>query len=269
MSLNQIYNKDKEAGLKISKGFSVPVSQLHVEPGFNIRQTDAGHINAIFDALKAERPVPNLRVKVVAGRIIIVDGHHTFRAAMASGITHLICEDVSHLSYCQQIALMVTSTQGRKLKPLERGEAYSRMRNEGMHPKEIAIEVGCSLSTVELHLLLMDGDETIKRLLGEEKINFADAVEMIRKHGHEAGEIVQAKVEENGGVKVKTRDVRPQYPAKKARRLVELATQIELVGAQDIDSAEDDQSMTLRCPAGVYKEVLALLNDYSGVKDDN
>lgn len=262
MSLNQIYTKYKEQGLVLNKNFRVPVSNIKIEHGFNIRQTDAGQISSIMKALQDGSPVPNLRVKVENGKITVVDGHHTLRAAIAAGITHLTCEDVSHLSYSQQVALMVTSTQGRKLHPLERGEAYKRMRDQGMHPRDIALEVGRSISDVDLHLLLMGGDETIKRLLQEGKINFADAVEMIRKHGHEAGELVRAKVEENGGDKVKTKQVRPQYPAKKARRVVELATQLEMVGNQDLSTAQDDQSVTLRCPAGILKDLFALIEEY-------
>lgn len=267
MSLSKIY-KDGEAGLKKAVLFNCPVNKIMIEPGFNIRDTDPAHVNAILEQMKRGAPIPPLRVKDVNGQVIVVDGHHTFRAAKALCVEYLMCEDVSHLTYSQQVALMITSTQGRKLAPLERGEGFQRMRSDGMHPKEIAEECGCSLSTVDLHLLLMDGDETIKQLLKDGKINFADACEMIRKHGHMAGEIVRDKVEENGGEKVKTKQVRPSYPAKKARRAVELATQIEMVGNQDLSKASDDQSITLRCPAGTLKELLALINDYCEVGDE-
>lgn len=267
MSLNKIYNQNKDAGLKKSISYSVPVKELHIEPGFNIRKTDAGHISNLMDALTNGKPVPALRVKDADGRIIVVDGHHTLRAAIAAGIPELPCVDVSGLTYREQIALMITSTQGRKLSPLEKGEGFLRMRNDGMHPKEIAAEVGCSLSTVDLHLLLMTGDDKIKEMVSQGQINFADAVELIRKNGNQAGEMANAVIEQTGGKKVRTQSVLPKFPAKKARRLTELATQIELVGAQNLDEADEEQSMTLRCPAGVVREIMALINDYSEVSN--
>ena len=65
--------------------------------------------------------------------------------------------------------------------------------------------------------------------------------------------------------KAKPEAIQPPFGKDKLTRLADLAVHIELVHSDErLEDAEDDESMTLRAPAGVVREFMALVADYVG-----
>ena len=65
-TLYQLYkHKEKNGtGTSVNKTYVVPLSELYVEPGFNVREIDQDHVNEFRDAFIAGEYLPPLAVQV-------------------------------------------------------------------------------------------------------------------------------------------------------------------------------------------------------------
>lgn len=154
-SLYQLYkHKDKNGtGTVVNKTYTVPLSELYVEPGLNIREIDQDHVAEFRDAFIAGESVPPLDVQVTEKGVKVIDGHHRYYGAIeatkaGADIIRLECKDFVG-NEADRIAFMVTRNQGKPLTALERAAAYQRLRNQGWEPEEIAKKVKRSLTDVD------------------------------------------------------------------------------------------------------------------------
>lgn len=136
-SLSQLYKQKDKNGTEttVKKTFLVPLSEIYVEPGFNVREIDQLHVEEFRDAFIAGEYIPPLAVQVTDQGIKVIDGHHRYYGAIAATeagteIPRLECKDFVG-SDADRIAFMVTSSQGKALSPLERAAAYQRLVNQG------------------------------------------------------------------------------------------------------------------------------------------
>ncbi|WP_304168276.1 DNA-binding protein [Lonsdalea britannica] len=230
-SLSILYKgKDKNGtGTKVNKTYMVPISELYVEPGYNVREIDQEHVTEFRDAFIAGEFVPPLAVQVTDQGVKIIDGHHRYYGATAateSGheILRLECKDFVG-SEADRIAFMVTSSQGKSLSPLERAAAYLRLKNQGWEPAEIAKKVKRSIADVSYHLQLLDCSDGLLAMVKSGEIAPTTAVALSQQHGSKAESVAteqMGKARAAGKKKLTKSDAMPQFSAKKARRLVEL-----------------------------------------------
>lgn len=231
MSLSRHYKQKDKNGTEttVNKAYVVPVSELYVEPGFNVREIDQEHVAEFRDAFIAGEYIPPLAVQVTERGIKIIDGHHRYYGAIAATeagrpILRIECKDFVG-SDADRIAFMVTSSQGKPLSAIERGMAYRRLINQGWTNAEIAKKVKRSSSDVDLHLQLTECDERIIAMVKSGQIAATTAVAMSKEHGHEASRVAEEKLEKaksEGREKITKADAIPQFSAKKARRFIEL-----------------------------------------------
>lgn len=231
MSLSRHYKQKDKNGTEttVNKAYIVPVSELYVEPGFNVREIDREHVAEFRDAFIAGEYIPPLAVQVTERGIKIIDGHHRYYGALAateSGhpILRIECKDFVG-SDADRIAFMVTSSQGKPLSAIERWMAYRRLINQGWTNAEIAKKVKRSPADVDLHLQLTECDERIIDMVKSGQIAATTAVAMSKEHGHEAARIAGEKLKKaksEGREKITKADAIPQFSAKKARRFIEL-----------------------------------------------
>lgn len=231
MSLSRHYKQKDKNGTEttVNKAYVVPVSELYVEPGFNVREIDKEHVAEFRDAFIAGEYIPPLAVQVTENGIKIIDGHHRYYGALAATeaghpILRIECKDFVG-SDADRIAFMVTSSQGKPLSAIERGMAYRRLINQGWTNAEIAKKVKRSPADVDLHLQLTECDERIIDMVKSGQIAPTTAVAMRKEHGHEAARIAGEKLEKaksEGREKITKADAIPQFSAKKARRFIEL-----------------------------------------------
>jgi ParB-like chromosome segregation protein Spo0J len=235
-SLSQLYKQKDKNGTEttVKKTFLVPLSEIYVEPGFNVREIDQPHVEEFRDAFIAGEYIPPLAVQVTEKGIKIIDGHHRYYGALAaqeSGteIPRLECKDFVG-SDADRIAFMVTSSQGKPLSPLERAAAYQRLANQGWEPTEIAKKVKRSVADVDHHLqLLTCGDELIDMVRTGE-VAATTAVALSREHGPQASAVAveqMGKAKAAGKKKLTRSAAMPQFSAARARQFLQIISDAE------------------------------------------
>lgn len=190
-TLNQHYSS-KTTGTTVRKTFMVPLCELYVEDGNNVRDINTDHVEQFRQAYLAGEFVPALVVEVTQRGVKIIDGHHRYYGAMAAdagrGEMRLECKDFVG-SESDKIAFMVTSSQGQPLTAMERARAYLRMRNQGLSNQEIATKVKRSVSDVYHHFSLIECEEPIKEMVKSGEMDISTAVKLQKQHGAAAGEV--------------------------------------------------------------------------------
>lgn len=262
-SLSQFYNSKDKNGTEttVKKTFLVPLSELYVEPGFNVRDIDQAHVEEFRDAFIDGEYLPPLAVQVTEQGVKIIDGHHRYygaKLATEAGheIPRLECKDFVG-SEADRIAFMVTSSQGKPLAPLERAAAYQRLSNQGWESAEIAKKVKRSVADVEHHLALLEVGDGLIEMVKSGEVAATTAVALSREHGVNAssvaaGQMVKAKAA--GKTKLTRSDAIPLFSAVKARRLVEL-----LVDAVEFPHGD---GMALEMTSGTELEISRIIEEY-------
>ena len=235
-SLSILYKSKDKNGTEttVKKTFLVPLSELYVEPGFNVRDIDQAHVEEFRDAFIDGEYLPPLAVQVTEQGVKIIDGHHRYygaKLATEAGheIPRLECKDFVG-SEADRIAFMVTSSQGKPLSPLERAAAYQRLSNQGWESSEIARKVKRSIADVEHHLALLEVGDGLIDMVKSGEVAATTAVALSREHGVNASSVAadqMVKAKAAGKKKLTRSDAIPLFSAVKARRLVELLVDAE------------------------------------------
>ncbi|WP_283647729.1 ParB/RepB/Spo0J family partition protein [Hafnia paralvei] len=235
-SLSILYKSKDKNGTEttVKKTFLVPLSELYVEPGFNVRDIDQAHVEEFRDAFIDGEYLPPLAVQVTEQGVKIIDGHHRYygaKLATEAGheIPRLECKDFVG-SEADRIAFMVTSSQGKPLSQLERAAAYQRLSNQGWESSEIARKVKRSIADVEHHLALLEVGDGLIEMVKSGEVAATTAVALSREHGVNASSVAadqMVKAKAAGKKKLTRSDAIPLFSAVKARRLVELLVDAE------------------------------------------
>lgn len=258
-SLSIVHKNREESATDIvpRKTYFAGLKEFYVEPGYNVRDIDQEHVREFCDAFIAGEEVPALIVQVTEQGLKIIDGHHRYYGAVMATeegheVARLECKDAKGTE-ADRIALMVTSSQGRALLPLERAGAYQRLMNQGFTEAEIAKKVKRSVADVEHHLQLLECGEELIGMVKAKEVSATTAVSMSREFGTKAGAVAEQKLAEakaSGKKKLTKAAAIPQFSAFKARRLVELMAAFEF----------NDDGYT--APDDVYLEAMGILAEY-------
>ncbi|MDR6350857.1 DNA-binding protein [Pantoea sp. SORGH_AS_0659] len=262
-TLSLIYKeKDKnDTNITTRKTYLLGVSELYIEPGYNVRDIDQAHVEEFRDAYIAGENVPPLTVQVTAQGVKVIDGHHRWHGAkLAQEAGHEIrleCKDFVG-NEADRIAFMVTSSQGRALEPLERAAAYQRLINQGWEPAEIAKKVKRSPSDIDQHLALLNVGDGLIEMVKTGEVAATTAVAMVREHGAKAETVAKtqlAKAKAGGKKRLTRAAAMPQFSATRARRLLELLQKAEYVQSEDVNCLYVNDSVAF--------EVAAILAEYA------
>lgn len=219
-SVGQAYKHQKdELGITLNKTFMVPVDHILIESGFNVRDLDQEHIDAMAQSYTEGRMMPAIVVRTTKDGFKVIDGHHRLSAAKIAGVHRLECKEFAGTE-AEQVAFMVSSSQGRNLKPIERSHAYRRMLGLGMTKDEISKAVSRSRADVDNHLLMLEaGDDVIQAIkLGE--VAATEVQREMRKSGADAQDkiMVAVKKARDTGGKAKLRS----FTKKHQERVMEI-----------------------------------------------
>lgn len=266
-SLGKIYSdKETRGGIVVNKGYQVPVDQLYLEPGYNIREADEQHVEYFAQCWESGQPIPALTVIPDADgkRIKILDGQHRYLGALRAiergvPIARIECKDFTG-DEADKIAFMVSSSQGKQLDPLERAKAYVRLKGFGWTNEEIANKVGRSVSDVQMHLSLGDVPDAIKQRINAGQISYANAVAVAREHGDDAVNVIDAAVEEakaQGKDKVTAKTLKAKK-IKPIDRLIQLLRDADHVRFMAGFTMPEDEEF-IQIPVADIAEVMAIL----------
>lgn len=251
MTIGQTYKTNKDSGIKATKTFNVPWGLLYVEEGFNVRDICPEHVAAIRAGYESGEYFPPLVVKDMGdGKFKVIDGHHRYYAG--EGIVERFeCKDYVG-SDADQVAMMITSSQGRQLSHTERAMAYLRLHRHGYTYDEIAAKCKRSRADVDNHMTLATADDKVFQHVKAGSITMNEVNQVIRKKGDKATEIIEsavAKAVSNGDKKVKPTDLH-RFTNKMAMRFVELT----LAGSMTLTDADDDELDELAKAYRKFKE---------------
>jgi len=214
-------------GVKKTDLFRVDPKLIDEEEGFNLRNYEdpdvIEQIEGFADSYAKGRYVPPLVVRTtVDGRIVPVEGHCRRRGAL------LAIERGAELAYVdcvsfrggdtEQIQVMLRSSEGLKLKPLEVAMGYLRLSRMGHTNAAIADSMRKTAARVEQMLLLATANHDVHELVQANAVTANVAIEAVREYRENAGAFLRGKLEEakgQGKVKV-TRGVitGPRLPPK-------------------------------------------------------
>lgn len=307
MSIRKMY-ESKQITAKRNNTFLVAFEDLHMEPGYNIRdgEVDPESVDGFCASFMAGDYVPAIGVDITENGLRVNDGQHRYlgaQKAVSQGKTGLMLEvyDVTELPKAKRIARMVSANDGTPTSPIARANAYSRMKAEGMTNDQIAKEVKRSPSDVANFLALAACPDHLKEMVKAGNLSYVMAIELAKEHGENAPAVAEealAAAKAAGKDKVTKKFTPPKEPkeprepapeleeqpqapkAPKAKpaplqgafgkdklgRIADLAVHVEMVAGQDLKKASDDQSLTMRCPAGVWRELSVLLDEYLGAQ---
>lgn len=286
MSIRKLYDAKKLKVKRNSASWWANFYDLHMQPGYNIRdgEIDDEKVKGFCSSFMAGEYVPAIAVDITDKGLRVNDGQHRYlgaQMALAQGKESVLLEvvDVTELSEADKVALMLRANDGTPTSNIKRAEAYARMAADGLNAVQIAEKVKRSPSDVRNMLALARCPEGIKAQVTAGSMSYVTALKLHAEHGDKVEEVaaqLQEAANENGKEKVTPKQLAPKepkepkpakFPAAKALRIAELATQIEMVtdGAK-LAKAADDESLTLRAPAGVLRELRDLLADYQEVQ---
>lgn len=198
----------KDGDLKRADALKAKLSDLHEEPGFNLRfegEDLEQSIAELAEFIADGGQVPALEVRPRAeGGVWVVDGHRrrrAYRKLEAEGRLPLVEGEywVSIVPFsgndADRVARIITSQEGRKLAPLELAEGYKRMNALGLNAEQIAKKVHKTRQHVEQMLVLASANTDVQQLVAAGAVAAATAVSIVREHGEEAGTVLGAELE--------------------------------------------------------------------------
>lgn len=181
--------------VKRADAMKVQPQDLHEEPGFNLRH-EGEELQASIDALTAYildgGIYPPLEVRPrEEGGVWIVDGHRRRRAILQAIKSGAPIEWVNVVAFtgndADRTLRVITSAEGRGLSPLETALGYKKLAAFGWQPVQIAAKVGKTVQHVNQLLLLANASTSVHKLVAAGTVSAAVAVDMVRKHGEDAG----------------------------------------------------------------------------------
>lgn len=227
---------EKAGTIKRADAIKVRIEDIHVEPGFNLRDLEAvddegltfeQRLQFLKDHIAQGGMIPPLEVRPrQEGGVFIVDGHRRHMAIQQldaegsyprSAKTNELWLNVVMFTGndADRVARVLTSQENQKLNPLERAEGYKRLAAFGWSATQIAKKIGRSAEHVKGQLELGNSNSDVQAMVREKKVSASVAIQTVRKHGEAAGGVLASAVATNGGKKVKPRQLKPEGPEMK------------------------------------------------------
>jgi ParB family chromosome partitioning protein len=199
----------KEAGASSSDLWMVPIGDIRVLSGFNVRtrndEYDA-HIKEISESILAngfykDKPLAGYVAREgLVNVIYLTDGHSRLEAAkiaIAGGAEISVLPVVTKPAGTSLEDLtvgLVTSNSGRPLTPIEKGAVCKRLLGFGWDVAMIAKRLGLTKSYVTDLINLTGAPIALRSMVESGEVSAANAVTAIRKHGDKAAEVVGEKL---------------------------------------------------------------------------
>lgn len=193
----KVMAESKVDGVSKTTQFQVDPRIIEIEQGFNAREIDRDHVESMKAAKKSGAQFPPLFVRVDAGRVIVVDGHHRLQACLElieEGIDYKRIDCIQFRGNdADRIALMLTTAQGKALTPLEMGIQYKKLINFGWTAKEISEKTGRGKQQVDDFIRLADAPIAVQNMIREKQVSSSTAIAAVKEHGDKSGEVLQGE----------------------------------------------------------------------------
>jgi len=258
-SLKAFQKNNKETCTR-GDGFSIDPRYLVEQENFNPRDYNdpdvIEHIDRLKQAYIDGRYVPPIIITIIDGDVVVREGHCRRRAVLLAINEGHDIKRVRVEEYrggdVEQVALILTSNDGLKLKALQRAEVISRLSAYGLNDTEISKKIGCTSTQVARYLTMLQMPHELKELVNADKISATYALQLFADLGAKAATEKAKKGLETGAKKVT-----PRVVNKKKRLTPKMTHHINesLLAISDVFDAEipDDYDGNVKITISVDK----------------
>lgn len=203
MTANSFKQMVKSGVIKRADAAKIRLDDIHEEDGFNLR-IEGEDLDASIEALKQHimdgGMVPALEVRPRPdGGVYLVDGHRRRRAFIKAREEGAPIEWISVVQFegndAERITRIMTSAEGRELKPLEIAAGYKRLRAFDLSNSEIARRVNKTPQHVEQLMILANANMDVQALVRDGMVSATEAIKAVREHGDDAGAYLLKQLE--------------------------------------------------------------------------
>lgn len=194
--------KDKTVK-RADTGMFVRLEDIHIKPGFNKRQDDertrAGN-DELFEFLAAGGTVPPIEVTPRdEGGVWVVEGHRRHGGYTRCKEAGKPIEWIAIVPFTgndvDRVARIMTSNNQLALTQFEQAMVVKELAAFNLKPDEIAKLINKTRQHVDTLLILANANRDVQQLIKDGSVAVDVAVDMVRKHGEGAGEILAVEVE--------------------------------------------------------------------------
>jgi len=200
----------KEAGASSSDLWQVPIGQVRVLEGFNVRVHNADyaiHICEIGESILAngymkDKPLSGFVAREGDENVIYVtDGHSRLEAIGYANERGAKIETVPVVTKPAGTGIedltigLVTSNSGRPLTPIEKAAVCKRLVGYGMEEAVIAKRLGFTVGYVGDLLKLIAAPKKIRAMVESGQVSASNATDAIKKHGNKAADVLGEKLD--------------------------------------------------------------------------
>jgi len=232
MTPGSVKGMAKDTGAGKADLHLVPVEQLQIAEGFNVRVHDAEYTKHI-DWLAAQmvangydrtKPMSGYVVKGEDGAnlIYITDGHSRHAAVLKAIEQGAAIETIpvivhpSGTSAEDLTVALVTANSGKPLNPFEIATVCKRLQGYGHDDKAIATKLGYTVPYVKNLFTLLSASKQVRDMVTSGKVSASLAVATVKKSGKDAAKVLKdglAAAEAKGKKKVTGKHVAKDVPA--------------------------------------------------------
>ena len=163
-----------------------------------------------------------------------------------------------------------------KLKPVGIARGYLRLLRMGLEVAEIARSVAKTAQHVESMLVLAEANSDVQALVNQGAVSGTMAIEVVRKHGDKAGEVLGAKLKEanaRGQTKIKPAAIKEWAPPRALAtklyhsvgsalgQITQSSEVQQLLADLDTNGAESAAGKTVTVDAGALVELMRLFKE--------
>lgn len=263
--------KSATAGMKSGDLWQVPYEDLHILPGFNVREEDDAYLAHVEDIKRSivangymrDKPLSGY-VAVINGKdvVVVTDGHTRHKAvglAIAEGAeikTLPVVTKPKGTSMEDLTVALVTSNSGRPLTPFEKGKVAKRLVDFGWETTAIAEKFGVTSEYIDELLSLQSAPKVVRDMVRSGQVSATLAISTIKKRGAEASKVLKEAVDTakaKGKKKASAKHVAPDWKAECKKSGVKLFDAIKSV------QEDENYKLLTKATRDFIKEVLSAL----------
>ncbi len=210
----------KEVKVGVTDVFKLRPHDIHLEEGFNVRRDSEElqkHIEWLSHSIEDKGIETPLKIYKNDGLYYLVSGHCRMAAvemAVARGATgdnveKIPCMVTRDNELARTISLHTDNT-GLRLDMLGKSDLVARMGMMGVARKQIAENLGFTVTHVEDLFILFEADKELKQMIDQGQISATVVVDTVRTKGVDALEIIKCAAQvagEAGSKKVTSKHI--------------------------------------------------------------
>jgi ParB-like chromosome segregation protein Spo0J len=187
--------------------FMIDPKILKVKSGWNARIAGVDldeHIQGLKNSIKEIGVQQPLTIFMEGDEVFVTDGHCRLQATLlaieeGAEIAAVPCKPEERYSNeADRVLSMVIRNSGKPLTMLEQADVVKRLLSFGWEAKTVAQKTGYSGQHVANLIVLAGADEQMRSQIAKSMISASLAVDLLKHHGDDAGELVSNVIEETG-----------------------------------------------------------------------